>query len=121
MCSSERTSRAKGPVEWLMFGLLRAYQLTLSPVFYALGLRCRHEPTCSAYSMDSIRFQGAWRGFWLTLGRLGRCRWGGTYGYDPAPAERTNAPWWAVWRFRASLPNMMDDSDPPAGRADDKD
>lgn len=104
-----------------MVGLLRGYQLTLSPVFYALGVRCRHEPTCSAYSMDAIRAQGAWRGFWLTLGRLGRCRWGGTHGYDPAPPQRSNAPWWAVWRFRTPPSRQMRDSLPPADRADDKD
>ncbi len=80
--------------------LLRGYKYLISPVFYALGVRCRHEPTCSAYAMDAIRAQGLWRGGWLTLGRLLRCRPGGTWGVDPAPVEPRAAPWWKVWAFR---------------------
>jgi len=80
--------------------LLRGYKYLISPVFYALGVRCRHEPTCSAYAMDAIRAQGLWRGGWLTLGRLLRCRPGGTWGGDPAPVEASRAPFWKVWRFR---------------------
>ena len=80
--------------------VLTAYRYTLSPVLYALGVRCRHEPSCSNYAIDAIRAQGAWRGFWLTLGRLGRCRPWGTHGWDPAPVARNDAPWWAVWRLR---------------------
>ena len=80
--------------------LLRGYKYLISPVFYALGVRCRHEPTCSAYSMDAIRAQGLWRGGWLTLGRLLRCRPGGSWGVDPAPVEASAAPWWKIWGFR---------------------
>lgn len=80
--------------------LLRGYKYLISPVFYAVGVRCRHEPTCSAYSMDVIQAQGLWRGSWLTLGRLLRCRPGGTWGVDPAPMERSEAPVWKVWAFR---------------------
>lgn len=80
--------------------LLAAYKYALSPVFYALGVRCRYGPTCSAYANDAIRAQGLWRGFWLALGRLGRCRPGGGWGYDPAPERRNEAPWWRVWAFR---------------------
>ena len=80
--------------------LLRGYKYLSSPVFYAVGVRCRHEPTCSAYSMDAIRAQGLWRGGWLTVGRLLRCRPGGTWGADPAPTDPIAAPWWKVWAFR---------------------
>lgn len=107
---------------WLTIGMLRVYQYTLSPVFYAFGVRCRHEPTCSHYGIHAIRAQGAWRGLWLTLGRLLRCRPGGTFGYDPAPVAPTQVPWWAVWKFRPRLCMAhMDETLPPAGRADDKD
>ena len=111
----------KGPLAWLMIGMLRVYQLTLSPVFFALGVRCRHEPTCSHYAKDAIKAQGSWRGGWLTLGRLVRCRPGGTYGFDPAPETRIKARWWAVWAFRPEQPDPMTDRLPPADRADDKD
>jgi len=104
-----------------MLGALRTYQLTLSPVFYALGVRCRHEPTCSSYAMDAIRAQGAWRGFWLTAGRLGRCRPGGTNGYDPAPHACTHQPWWAVWAFRSPHPREEIKRLSTAEPADDKD
>ena len=106
---------------WLSIGLLRVYQYTLSPVFYALGVRCRHEPTCSHYSICAIRAQGFWRGGWLTVGRLLRCRPGGTWGFDPAPVEPTSAPWWKVWKFRTRPDgDLMQAGPTPAGRADDK-
>jgi hypothetical protein len=68
--------------ERLMLGLIRAYQLTLSPW---LGRDCRYLPTCSAYAAEAIRRFGPRRGAWLALRRLGRCHpWGGA-GYDPVP------------------------------------
>ncbi|MEQ8406013.1 MAG: membrane protein insertion efficiency factor YidD [Oceanicaulis sp.] len=79
--------------------LLTVYKFAISPVFYALGVRCRHEPTCSAYAADCVRGQGLWRGSWLALGRVLRCRPGGTHGYDPA-RPRSLAPFWKVWAFR---------------------
>lgn len=82
--------------------LIKGYQIVLSPVFFTLGVRCRHEPSCSVYTADAIRSQGLWRGVWLGLGRIGRCRPGGTHGFDPAPETPTDAPWWTVWAFRPS-------------------
>ena len=65
-----------------MRGLIRAYQLFLSPV---LPASCRYQPSCSAYGMEAIRRFGAIRGGWLTAKRLLRCHpWGG-WGYDPVP------------------------------------
>lgn len=62
--------------------LIRAYQATLRPF---LGGQCRFYPTCSDYGLEAYRQHGAWRGTWLTLGRIWRCRpWGGR-GYDPVP------------------------------------
>lgn len=68
--------------------LIRAYQLTLSPLLSALdvvGGGCRYEPTCSRYCLQALREHGTVRGLWLGLKRLGRCApWGGL-GYDPVP------------------------------------
>lgn len=100
MRSAKRHETGSGPFGVVLIGALRLYQWTLSPVFYALGVRCRHEPSCSRYAVDSVRVQGAWRGFFLAAGRVLRCRPGGTHGYDPAPVERKDVPFWAVTRFR---------------------
>lgn len=81
--------------------IIATYKVIVSPVFYALGVRCRHEPTCSSYAADAIRAQGLWRGGWLALGRVLRCRPGGSWGVDLAPLERNGARWWQVWAFRA--------------------
>lgn len=81
--------------------LVRAYQVGVSPVLYTLGVRCRHEPSCSHYAIACMRRQGLWRGAWLAFGRVLRCRPGGSWGYDPAPPARSDAPWWRVWGLRA--------------------
>ncbi|MDG1416306.1 MAG: membrane protein insertion efficiency factor YidD [Maricaulis sp.] len=104
-----------------MIGFFRAYQLSLSPIFYALGVRCRHLPTCSAYAIDAVRAQGGWRGGWLAAGRVCRCRPGGTHGYDPAPHACPEVPWWSVWRFRSPFRSDKINTLPPASHADDKD
>lgn len=65
--------------------LLRTYQLTLSPALAAIGVRCRHEPTCSHYAIDAYRKYPVLKATRLTAGRLLRCRPGGTCGYDPVP------------------------------------
>jgi len=65
--------------------LLKGYKLTLSPLFMALGARCRHEPSCSEYAAEAVRRHGVLRGGRLAVGRVLRCRPGGTHGYDPVP------------------------------------
>lgn len=69
----------------LIFGV-RAYQVTLSPMF---GNCCRFKPSCSHYCIEALQVHGAVYGTWLTLKRLGRCRPFGPYGYDPVPPKRT--------------------------------
>jgi putative membrane protein insertion efficiency factor/ribonuclease P protein component len=73
----------------LLLGLLRIYQLTLSPLLHLLapGSGCRFEPSCSAYAVDAVRTHGCWRGAWLATRRLARCHpWGGS-GWDPVPQK----------------------------------
>jgi putative membrane protein insertion efficiency factor len=63
--------------------LIRAYQLTLSPL---LGARCRFYPSCSHYALEAIERHGVWRGGWLAAQRLARCHPFCHGGYDPVPA-----------------------------------
>jgi len=82
-----------------LIALLRLYKLTLSPAFAAMGVRCRHQPTCSTYGLEAVRRHGAWRGFWLTLSRLSRCHPFGSSGFDPVPEKLDKAPFWAISRL----------------------
>jgi putative membrane protein insertion efficiency factor len=64
----------------LFIGLVRAYQLILSP---HLGGTCRYQPTCSNYAIQAFREYGVLKGLVLSVHRLFRCHpWGG-HGYDP--------------------------------------
>lgn len=66
----------------LTMAAIRFYSLALSPY---LPTFCRFQPTCSNYSHQAIERYGAFRGGWLTVKRLGRCRPMGGKGYDPVP------------------------------------
>jgi len=62
--------------------LIKFYQYVISPI---LGPKCRFTPTCSNYALQAFKKYGLFKGFWLTIKRIGRCHpWGGS-GYDPVP------------------------------------
>ncbi len=61
------------------------YRYSISPL---IKPSCRHVPTCSQYMLDALRIHGAFRGLLLGIGRILRCRPGGTHGYDPVPLFR---------------------------------
>ena len=69
-------------MEKLLLGMIRAYQLTLSPL---VGQHCRFTPSCSRYAQEAIRVHGAARGTWLTIKRLARCHPFCDGGLDPVP------------------------------------
>ncbi|MBO7083818.1 MAG: membrane protein insertion efficiency factor YidD [Bacteroidales bacterium] len=70
------------PLTKLFIGLIRLYQITLSPW---LGGACRYTPTCSNYGIEALQKYGAFKGGWLTIKRVLSCNpWGGS-GYDPVP------------------------------------
>jgi hypothetical protein len=62
--------------------LIRAYKLTLSPLFAG---SCRYTPGCADYMSESIARYGIVRGGWLGTKRLCRCHPFGGHGYDPVP------------------------------------
>ena len=69
-------------IAWPLIGLVVVYQWTIAKL---LPPACRFEPTCSWYSREALRRHGAFRGTWLTIRRISRCRPGGGMGYDPVP------------------------------------
>ena len=70
-------NRAKRVIAWLirlpgrgLIGVVRAYQWLISPM---LGPRCRFNPTCSTYFIESVRKYGAIRGSLRGIWRIIRC------------------------------------------------
>jgi putative membrane protein insertion efficiency factor len=62
--------------------LIKIYQWIISPI---LGPKCRFTPSCSQYALQAFKKYGVFKGFWLSIKRIGRCHpWGG-HGYDPLP------------------------------------
>jgi putative membrane protein insertion efficiency factor len=53
---------------------------------------CRFFPTCSHYAAEAIETHGPWRGGWLTVRRLVRCRPFGPSGFDPVPSTHEDCP-----------------------------
>ena len=62
------------------------YRATVSPALAKSGLvRCRFEPTCSAYGREAITRYGSPRGFAMAAGRILRCNPWNAGGKDPVP------------------------------------
>jgi hypothetical protein len=64
----------------LLVGLVRIYQLLLSPIF---GGRCRFYPSCSEYFILAVRKYGAISGSFRGVWRILRCHPFNAGGYDP--------------------------------------
>ena len=69
-------------MERVLLALIRAYQLTLSPI---VGYHCRFTPSCSRYAAEAIQLHGSARGSWLAIRRLARCHPFCEGGLDPVP------------------------------------
>jgi putative membrane protein insertion efficiency factor len=65
---------------------IRAYQRRISP---SRPRRCRYEPTCSAYAIESVERFGVIRGLLLGSWRLLRCNPFSHGGFDPVPEKFT--------------------------------
>jgi uncharacterized protein len=72
----------RNPVTWLLVGLVRAYQLVVSPWF---APRCRYYPSCSTYAVTALRVHGPIRGTALAIWRVLRCNPWSLGGVDHVP------------------------------------
>ena len=62
--------------------IIKFYQFFISPF---LGLNCRFNPTCSNYSINSLKKHGLIVGLYYSILRISKCHpWGGS-GHDPVP------------------------------------
>lgn len=58
----------------LLTGLIRSYQMSLSPIFKTFfGGGCRFSPTCSEYTIQMINKHGGAKGTYLGLVQLSKC------------------------------------------------
>jgi len=72
----------KKGIKAMVILLIKIYQKVVSPWTPA---SCRYNPTCSSYSVEAFQKHGLWKGFVMTIKRIGSCHpWGGS-GYDPVP------------------------------------
>lgn len=69
-------------VSYLLILPIKFYRLCISPL---LPPSCRFTPTCSQYAIEAISKYGSFKGMFLAVKRLLRCRPGGGSGYDPVP------------------------------------
>jgi len=74
-------------MKYLFIGLVRLYQLVISPW---MPSSCRYHPTCSQYSIKAFQKHGALKGLWLTIKRLGSCHPWSKGGHDPVPEQKHN-------------------------------
>lgn len=74
------------PVGLLLRGLIRGYQLFISPV---LPASCRFYPSCSAYALEAVEKHGPIAGSWLAVRRVCRCHPWNDGGVDPVPDPKT--------------------------------
>ena len=96
------------PGRVLGIGLIRAYQIVLSPF---LGRSCRHLPTCSEFGYEAISRYGLLPGGWMTFWRVLKCNPLGTAGFDPVPARMD-------WRINRPRPPETGTGSPVASRDD---
>lgn len=75
-------SRIVNVPRYALMGLIRLYQLTVSPI---LGPTCKYYPSCSHYGLEAVKRHGALRGTVLTGWRVLRCNPWSNGGVDEVP------------------------------------
>ena len=72
----------------ILIKLIKGYRFFISPF---LGQSCRYLPTCSEYSIESLKTYGLAKGSFMSLKRILSCHpikfLGGGEGFDPVKKE----------------------------------
>ena len=71
----------------LVIGIIFLYQCFISPL---LGVKCRYIPSCSEYSIESIKTHGLFKGMFFSIKRILSCHPFGRSGYDPIIKKAKN-------------------------------
>ena len=69
---------------YLLIKLIKIYKFLISPL---LGNSCRYFPTCSEYSIESLKTYGLFKGLLLSVKRILSCHPWGSGGLDPVKKE----------------------------------
>ncbi|HEY3757545.1 MAG TPA: membrane protein insertion efficiency factor YidD [Opitutaceae bacterium] len=75
-------------IEQIPIGLIRVYQVALSPIMPALcgsPCGCRFSPSCSQYAIEALAQHGLVTGSALAAKRILRCNPLNPGGIDPVP------------------------------------
>ena len=65
---------------YLLIKFIKIYKFLISPL---LGNSCRYFPTCSEYSIETLKSHGLFKGLYLSLKRILSCHPWGSGGFDP--------------------------------------
>ena len=63
---------------------IKGYKYLISPL---LGHSCRYLPTCSEYSIDSLKAHGFFKGLFFIFKRILSCNPWSNGGFDPVKKE----------------------------------
>ena len=69
---------------YILIKIIKCYQFLLSPL---LGNSCRYFPSCSDYSIQSLKTFGFFKGLYLSLKRILSCHPWSDGGLDPVKKE----------------------------------
>lgn len=69
----------------MIVSIFKLYQFMISPL---LGNRCRFYPSCSQYTIESIRSHGILSGIYYSILRILKCHPFCMGGYDPIPERK---------------------------------
>ena len=69
---------------YILIKFIKIYKYLISPL---IGPSCRYFPTCSEYSIESLKTYGFSKGLLLSFKRIMSCHPWGNSGFDPVKKE----------------------------------